>query len=83
MGYQSDIVLNEFIDHIVQIVEADNTIDKEPETQMIGPSQPLVSLNVNIPKTQEKNNNDDSAINDKKNEYAHFFTPKFKMSKGK
>jgi len=51
-SYQSEIEINEFIDHIVQIAQADNTIDNESETQMIGPSQPPVSLNVNIPKTQ-------------------------------
>ena len=83
LSYQSDIELNGFIDHIVQIVEADNTIDKEPETQMIGPSQPPVSLKVNIPKTQDNNNNDDSVKNVKKHEFANFFNPKFKMSKGK
>ena len=81
LSYQSEV--DEFIEHIVQIVSADNTIGKEPETQMIGPSQPPVSLNVNIPKTQEKNNNDDSARNAKKHEYENFFIPKFKMSKKK
>jgi len=70
LSYQSEIDVNEFIDHIEQIVKADNTIGKEPETQMIGPSQPPVSLNMNIPKTQEKNNNDDSATNGRKHEYA-------------
>ena len=83
LSYQSDIELNGFIDHIVQIVEADNTIDKEPETQMIGPSQPPVSLKVNIPKTQDNNNNDDSVKNVKKHEFAQFFNPMFKISKKK
>ena len=82
LSYQSEIEVDAFIEHIVQIVSADNTIGKEPETQMIGPSQPPVSLKVNIPKTQDNNNNDDSVKNVKKHEFANFFIPKFKMSKG-
>ena len=67
----------------MEILTADNTIGKEPETQMIGPSQPPVSLKVNIPKTQDKNNNDDSVENVKKHEFANFFILKFIMSKRK
>ena len=67
----------------MEIVSADNTIAKEPETQMIGPSQPPVSLKVNIPKTQDNNNNDDSVENVKKHEFAHLFNPKSKILKGK
>ena len=51
LSYQSEV--SSFIEHIVEIVSTDNTIAKEPETQMIGPSQPPVSLKVNIPKTQD------------------------------
>ena len=40
-----------FADHIVQILENDFPNACEPETQMVGSSQPPVSLTVNIPKT--------------------------------
>merc|ERR1712030_284604 len=76
LSYQSEV--SPFIEHIVEIVSADNTIAKE--TQMIGPSQPPVSLKVIIPKTQDNNNNDDSVENVEKHQFAHLFNPMFKMS---
>merc|ERR1712074_62737 len=42
LSYDSEV--SPFIDHIMEIVEVDNRIANEPETQMIGPSQPPISL---------------------------------------
>ena len=50
-----------FSDHIVKILEDDVPNACEPETQMVGPSQPPVSLTVNIPKTQDNQNNNAKA----------------------
>ena len=44
--------ISPFIEHVLQILEMDVPHASAPETQFVGPSQELVSLEVNIPKAK-------------------------------
>ena len=63
-----------FADHVVQILEKDVPHACATETQMVGPSQDPVSLEVNIPKAQDKDN-----VSQPKSKYAALLNPKYEL----
>ena len=67
-----DADLQDFIDHVVQILEEDVPAAAAPETQEVGPSQPIVSTSVNIPKPRDSK---------PKSVYARFINPEFGIAK--
>ena len=63
-----------FADHVVKILEEDVPDACATETQMVGPSQAPVSLNVNISKPQHKDN-----VPNPQNPYANLLNPRYNL----
>ena len=60
--------ISPFIEHVLQILEMDVPHASAPETQFVGPSQELVSLEVNIPITK---------VSKPKSQYAFLLNPDY------
>ena len=66
--------LPELIDHVVQILQQDVPAAADPETQEVGPSQPIVSTSVNVPKPRGSK---------PKSAMALYLNPSFGVAKNK